>query len=954
MGQPAEIFSKHGGIKLNQTLDKLKQMKEKAHSYWNSRIIAQLEYSFKISKVMDGKHNELITDTVDFLYEGFIAEGSVTATNAKEAEQRLLPLSEDAKSFQMICVAHAHIDMNWMWRWEETVAIVLDTFRTMLSLMSEYPQFKFSQSQASVYRIVEEYDPAMLEDIKARIKEGRWEVTASTWVETDKNMPSGESLARHILYTKRTLSKLLDIDPDSLNLDFEPDTFGHSLNVPEIMVKGGVKYYYHCRGYDGYNLYRWKAPSRSSVIVYREPLWYLGSIEPSMANYVPEFCTKHNMDTMLKVYGVGDHGGGPTRRDIERITDMATWPIFPRIKFGTYSEFFKLVEETVDQLPIVNGELNSVFTGCYTSQSRIKAGNSILENRLNEAEALASISAMAAGTSYPTSQFAKAWEKVLFNQFHDILPGSGTIDTREYAMGLYQQAAALANTEASRALMNIVSKIDTSYWASDSLNITESISEGAGAGFGLSDYQLPQTERGSGLLRIFHFFNPSLYARNEAVEVTVWDWEGSKENLVFADPEGKVVLNQLVNGQNIHYWGHNYFKVLVNAQIPPMGYNTYILSEKVNNDIPTPLPSDPRVDRQNSYTLENEHLRVVFDPRTAAIISMVDKANRHEVIDPTRVSGVFRLIEEDDSKGMTAWVVGQYKKITNINDLGVKITNIHNDEGLLRQSLGYTVAFGESRLKVGIHLDKDSSKLSFDIECDFREIGESGKGIPQLGFYMPVGYQCRSYRYDVPSGTIERDSIDMDVSANNWAAAMPKDPGKKPLIIIAGTKYGFRGVNDSLAISLLRGSYDPDPYPEIGLHQFSFCMSLSNVTSNREIIEEANASIHPIKVISGKAKKGELLPTGSFISVQEGSITIQAIKMPEESSNENRLILRGYETEGRRTKAELVFSRIVAKAYFVDINERPVETELGINVMDNHIIIGVEPYNLFTLLVELI
>jgi alpha-mannosidase len=157
--------------------------------------------------------------------------------------------------------------MNWMWRFDETVAATLDTFRTMLNLMEEYPEFKFSQSQASVYKIVEEFDPDMLEEIKKRIKEGRWEVTASTWVESDKNMPNGESLVRHILYTKRYLSELLGVDPGTLNIDFEPDTFGHNLNVPEILARGGVKYYYHCRGYDGHDIYRWKSPSGSSVIM---------------------------------------------------------------------------------------------------------------------------------------------------------------------------------------------------------------------------------------------------------------------------------------------------------------------------------------------------------------------------------------------------------------------------------------------------------------------------------------------------------------------------------------------------------------------------------------------------------------------------------------------------------------------------------------------------------------
>ena len=130
-------------------------------------------------------------------------------------------MAEDAKALTVLLIAHAHIDMNWMWGFNETVSLTVSTFETMLKLMEEYPQFKFSQSQASVYRIVEEYAPYLLPEIRQRIKEGRWEVTASTWVENDKNMSSAESMSRHLLYTRNYLSELLDIDKESLNIDFE-------------------------------------------------------------------------------------------------------------------------------------------------------------------------------------------------------------------------------------------------------------------------------------------------------------------------------------------------------------------------------------------------------------------------------------------------------------------------------------------------------------------------------------------------------------------------------------------------------------------------------------------------------------------------------------------------------------------------------------------------------------
>ena len=136
---------------------------------------------------------------------------------------------------------------------------------------------------------------------------------------------------RHILYTKRYLSRLLDISPDSIKIDFEPDTFGHNANVPEILQNGGVDYYYHCRAHDQYFLYNWESPSGKRVLVFRDPRWYNGTVEYDSFVTDPLFCHEHGVDVNLFVYGVGDHGGGPTRRDVERIIDMSSWPLYPTI-----------------------------------------------------------------------------------------------------------------------------------------------------------------------------------------------------------------------------------------------------------------------------------------------------------------------------------------------------------------------------------------------------------------------------------------------------------------------------------------------------------------------------------------------------------------------------------------------------------------------------------------------
>jgi alpha-mannosidase len=532
---------------------RISDLKASCTSYWGERALAQTDYVARLSAVVQvGRFDTVVSAALGVLERAVESEGAVGRTACLAVERALLPAAGEAKALEIQCAAHAHIDMNWMWGYAETVAVTLDTFRTMLNLMDEYPDFTFSQSQASVYRIVEEHDPGMLAEIRSRVQEGRWEVTASTWVETDKNMPSGESLARHILYTKRYLGGLFGLAPESLDLDFEPDTFGHNANVPEILAKGGVKHYYHCRGYDGHNLYRWRSASGAETVVYREPLWYNATIDAGIAEHVPEFCAKHGMTTVLKVYGVGDHGGGPTRRDIERLQDMAAWPVFPTIRFGTFTEFFRKVNDIAPTLPVVDRELNFIFPGCYTTQTRIKAANRIGEARIDDAERFAAAAAVTVGVPYPRVSYEEAWRKLLFNHFHDILPGSGTIETREYAMGRFQEVVTTADQGTVKALRGIDAKVDTESLlavktarADTKVAMREAFSEGAGVGYAMQDYVVPQPERGRGRLRLLHFHNPSTHVRREVVPVTIWDWPGDLSRLEVCDANGNSLPFQL-------------------------------------------------------------------------------------------------------------------------------------------------------------------------------------------------------------------------------------------------------------------------------------------------------------------------------------------------------------------------------------------------------------------------
>jgi alpha-mannosidase len=939
---------------MNDMISHLLTLKAETKGYWAQRIVAELEYAVKLSHAAGRKHDALLRSSIESLAAQQAAFGALTRETAEETEGKLQSMFAEAKTLTVLCPAHAHIDMNWMWRFDETVAITLDTMRTMLTLMTEYPAFAFSQSQASVYRIVEQYDPDMLKEIKKRVKEGRWEVTASTWVESDKNIPNGESLARHALYTKRYLSDLLDIKGESLMLDFEPDTFGHSRNVPEILSRAGVRWYYHCRGFEEHTLYRWQAPSGAQVIAYRDPFWYNGEISPAMAAAVPDFCKKQGMDAMLRVYGVGDHGGGPTRRDLERIIDMDSWPLFPRFRFATFREFFSLAEKTAEKLPVVNRELNFVFTGCYTSQSRIKAANRIAENRLVEAETASSIASLVTSSPYKRAPLARAWEAALFNHFHDIIPGSGTVDTREYAMGQFQSLMAAASTEESMALRTLASHVDTSALGDPREDARATTSEGGGVAYGVSDFRLSLVDRGRGRTRIFHVFNPSPWQRTGLVEAVIWDWEGDPRRVRVSAADGTVIPHQVISNE-LHpffgqaYWSHNYMRVLVPVTVPGCGYTTCCLTQATPLEVPVPTPTDPRVEKEDFFTLENEHIRALFDPRTAALMSLVDKASDEELVDRTRGGAVFHLVNEDDAKGMTAWTIGRWMSVKSVHE-NVRLTPVAGRDGL-RQWFSYEMSFGASHIKATVSLDRGASSLAWSVECEWLEIGRKGAGVPQLGFAVPLAGEYKSFRYDVPFGAVDRQPADMDMPANSWVAGVPKKAGHKAAMIIADQKHGFRCVDNSLVLTLLRSSYDPDPYPELGAHRFSFAVAVADCASTTPLAAAASERNHPLVALSGTAHAGTLPLVQEFLALLEGTAAVSAVKIAEDVET-GRLVVRLYETDGKKTTAVLRIFCKPTDAWLADLNENRLQENAGVSLNGNKVSVDLQPNTVVTLVVQ--
>ncbi len=856
--------------------DQLREMRAHQSGKWCERILSQMAYLQKLYVVEKKEPNVLFMQSVEELYRAYKENGALTKEDCLRCEEQLKPLSAWAKSYTIHMVSHAHIDMNWQWDFSETVLTVVDTFRTMLDLIREFPQFIFSQSQASTYKIIEEYAPWMLDEIAQRIREGRWEVTASSWVEADQNMPSAESVCRHILYTKNYMKQTFGIPEDELVIDFEPDPFGHHINLPELLHAGGVKYMYFSRGYATQeNLFRYQAPSGKSVLAYEDPFFYLSLVSPGIFTDALDICSHTGFKRALRLYGVGDHGGGPSRRDILRLTEYNTWPLAPTVVFGTLRSFFETMEaEYGDRIPVLDHEMNYIFQGCYTSQSRIKMANRIGEQRMHDADALCALSRAVGSEAYPVQKLKDAWERVLFNQFHDILPGSCVIDTREHAMGRFQEAAAYANTAAQNAMRCIAEKIDTS--DIELYPDEELFSVGAAPGARINTYGVSMAERGSGRVRIYHLFNTTNRPQTGVQQLNVWAWPYDVSNLqVYASDGTK--LEHSTTWPCPHPFWENQFKLFVQVTVPPMGYETIIMRDGEGGSVGI-KGVDPFFKQETIQpnVLENSKLKAVFDEKTMQLVSLTDKVTGKELVhEPT----AYLLYSKEQDAEMSAWRVGRTAASQILNQ--TQEVKIIGRTGGLRQSIRYELKIGSSTVRVEVQLDRDSDVLRFEFEFEWMEIGHRGQFIPRLDFVWNTDFE--KVVRNIPAGILEHAPIREDVPASSFIAA-------GGMMMFADNKYGFRACDGEMAVCLVRSSCDPDPYPESYIHRT--CVSVLPVCEDQhaELIAREQALNNPVQYVSGTSRRGTLPKRNSLFEI-EGNAALAAMKPAEDG---NGIVVRLY------------------------------------------------------------
>lgn len=359
-------------------------------------------------------------------------------------------------------IGHSHIDAAWLWPWRDSENEVLNTFRSALDRMTETPDFRYSHSSSVHYRWVERADPRMLEEIRHRVQEGRWEVVGAWPVEPDCNIPSTESFARHCLYGKSYVERTLGV---RVEIGFNPDSFGHAAGLPTILKHAGYRYYVFQRPGDKENtlphLFWWEGPDGSRVLANR--IWedYQGDAEdiPDMVGgaFVEGF------DHATFFLGVGDHGGGVTKKQIAKLLELRSDPGMPELRFSTLKEFFTAVEASpaMPALPVVHNELQHHARGCYSAYGEGKYQNRRVERKLVQAETTAVAAGMAFGSEYPREAFAESWWKALFCQFHDMLAGTSQYSDYMEVRDSLGYAAEVASTHTVETLEAMARRVDT-------------------------------------------------------------------------------------------------------------------------------------------------------------------------------------------------------------------------------------------------------------------------------------------------------------------------------------------------------------------------------------------------------------------------------------------------------------------------------------------------------------
>jgi len=354
-----------------------------------------------------------------------------------------------ARNVHLVC--NAHIDPVWLWEWEEGAATAISTFRVAADLCETFEGFIFNHNEAILYQWVEEYEPDLFRRIQDLVAQGKWHIMGGWYLQPDCNLPSGESFVRQILLGRNYFEEKFKVRPSTaINLD----PFGHSRGLVQILAKSGFDSYLFVRPHE-YNRvgsnFIWRGFDGSEIIGLKSVTGYnspLGKADEKIRNVLD---SHPDDDPLMILWGVGNHGGGPSRMDLRKIGQLIETEGNANISHSTPENYFTEIMKISEDLPVHSDDINPVFPGCYTSQIRIKQKHRLLENELFATEKMVT-SAWAKGLmDYPDEELQEAMQTLAGSEFHDILPGSSIQPVEETSVRLMDYGLEILSRIKTRA-----------------------------------------------------------------------------------------------------------------------------------------------------------------------------------------------------------------------------------------------------------------------------------------------------------------------------------------------------------------------------------------------------------------------------------------------------------------------------------------------------------------------
>jgi len=812
---------------------------------------------------------------------------SVLARAETVPKQSYVPPEVGMSDYQISLVGHAHIDLAYRWRWNEVMHRVgPDTFRGVLDLMEKEPGLTFAQSQMALYEAMQDEYPDLFKEIRARIADGRWAVVGGMWSEPDMMIPSGESFIRQLLIGKQYAREELGVE--NIDILWVPDAFCGQVNtLPKILSRCGIKYYLFGRGAPpDKQIFLWESPDGSRILAYGIAMaysWRLSLITPDTWTRLKEWYAKAaGVSDMLMLYGEGDHGGGPRTTDVEAKHALDATPGAPKMRYCTPQHYFETVLEPMrENLPVHKGTLGGIGGISYTSQARAKQGNRRAENLLLTAEKFNTIGTFyQRKPNYPRVDFDDVWKPVLFNQFHDILPGTSNGRVYDDADVAYDWVLHEGEELLVQGLESIAARVDT-------------------------------TGESVPLL----VFNPLSWRRTDVVEATIRFVEPT-EDFRITDARGHDVFWQKVDSDSsMKRWR----VVFLAEDVPSIGYKMFRVFPRSRALRESSL-------RASTSVLENAHIRVQLDDH-GLLRSVYDKKNGREMLAGTGNLPV--LMRE--SKRSSSWSSEFTGETLSLEPVGAPELI---ETGPVRATVRSRFRSQDSEITIDTALCAGAPRLEFRMSADWYDKDAT------LIVLFPSSVEGGRATFEKPYGFDELPPDGSRQCAQQWIDLSNEWCG---LSLLNDAKYEFYIEDRTLKMGVLRGARDMDPHMDEGLHSFRYALYPHvGGWKDAQTVHQAFELNNPLIAMQESHHEGYLPAWGyrrldeslpaekSFVSVTPENVIVTVLKLQQDAWTipAGALVVRLYETTGRAARCELTLPSEVMSASETDHLENALSDQV--------------------------